>query len=336
MTWARTLWWTVVLALAAPAAVLTGLRLSQDLGSGVNTGWAIRAVSFTPLAVVPYVLVLILLVTAAFRAGPGIGPTSLLRYAGIAVTVVALALHSWWFAPALIGGQPDRAEGSQSLRVLSLNLLGGEADAQQVIRMARRDEVDVLVLTEATPQAVSALTKAGLERRWPHRAGAAAGGAAGTIVASRYPVTDEQELPTRFGTWRMTLAAPDGDLSLIAAHPTPPTRRGDWADDLSVLVAAAHDGPDLIVGDLNATPDHRPIRLLADAGLRSASERANAGWAPTWPANGRFFGLPPLVQIDHVLTGPSLTVLEVETHQVSGTDHLAVRATLAEATRDDD
>ena len=44
------------------------------------------------------------------------------------------------------------------------------------------------------------------------------------------------------------------------------------------------DDADLVVGDLNATPDHAPIRELADAGWRDAAELANEGWLPTWPA----------------------------------------------------
>ena len=70
---------------------------------------------------------------------------------------------------------------------------------------------------------------------------------------------------------------------------------------------------------------HAPLRRLVDDGYRDAVEESNSGWQPTWPANGLFVGLPgPLVQIDHVLTGPGLRAASARTLPVDGTDHRAL------------
>ena len=100
-----------------------------------------------------------------------------------------------------------------------------------------------------------------------------------------------------------------------------------------MLAAAVASDADLVVGDLNATTDHAPMRRLADAGFRSATELANEGWQPTWPAHGRTsllgIPLPHLVQIDHVLLGPSLAAVGTHTLDIPGTDHRALVAEVA-------
>ena len=111
-----------------------------------------------------------------------------------------------------------------------------------------------------------------------------------------------------------------------------PVDPAGWrADHAAILKQAEDDHADLIVGDLNATADHEPMRQLDDAGYRDAGEVSNVGWQPTWPANhvGVFPLLPPLVRIDHVLIGDRLASLGTRTVDVDGTDHLALLATVA-------
>jgi len=98
-----------------------------------------------------------------------------------------------------------------------------------------------------------------------------------------------------------------------------------------ILQQAEADHADLIVGDMNATPDHDVMRRLDDAGYRDAGEVSNEGWQPTWPANhvGILPSLPPLVRIDHVLIADSMASLGTKTVDIDGTDHLALVATVA-------
>jgi endonuclease/exonuclease/phosphatase family metal-dependent hydrolase len=116
-----------------------------------------------------------------------------------------------------------------------------------------------------------------------------------------------------------------------AVHPTYPVDATGWTHEQAVIVRAVTDGqPDLVLGDFNATADHRSLRTLADRGYRDVGELANDGWHPTWPGGGKYdvVGLP-LAQIDHVLVGQRLAALGMSTHAVPGSDHRAVVANVA-------
>ena len=83
----------------------------------------------------------------------------------------------------------------------------------------------------------------------------------------------------------------------------------------------------LIVGDFNATWQNLGFRRLLGGGLTDgAAARAHAfdmTWSQTMPV------LPPLVRIDHVLTGAGLTVTRISTGAGPGSDHRLLRATVA-------
>ena len=106
-----------------------------------------------------------------------------------------------------------------------------------------------------------------------------------------------------------------------------------YPNSAPIRAAVASGAPDLVVGDFNATPDHSPMRALADAGYRAVAELANEGWQPTWPANGIFrvhgLPLPRFAPIDHVLVGERLAALGSSTVALDGTDHRAVVAEVA-------
>ncbi|NYG56489.1 endonuclease/exonuclease/phosphatase family protein [Nocardioides perillae] len=305
--------------------------LGVTLARASQTGWgpAVRAASFAPLALPAYaVLALAALVTAARRRR---------RLRTLAAAVVLLALtgvHAAWVAPQLVGAPAVVPDGTPRLRLLALNLLGGGADPQRVVTEAERGDADVLVLSEVTPDALARLDAAGAASRWPHRAGEPGEWVTGTVVLSRVPLGPDRPLPTGFGSWVVDVRAPGGDLTLLATHPRPPIGDADaWAADHAVVLDAARAGVDVVAGDLNATPDHAPLHDYARVGLRSATELTGAGWAPTWPAQGRVgvgpLRAPRLVQIDHVLVGPELAVTDVRRVSVPGTDHSGVLAALA-------
>ena len=118
-----------------------------------------------------------------------------------------------------------------------------------------------------------------------------------------------------------------------AVHSRPPTGDvQDWlADHRAVRRAAAvSDAPTMIVGDLNATTDHRVLRELAGRGFRDAATAARSQWQPTWPADGevRLLGVPvpPILALDHVLVSDALHPVTTQSLRVDGTDHRALVA----------
>src|SRR5690606_18340590 len=114
-------------------------------------------------------------------------------------------------------------------------------------------------------------------------AGAAAPGASGTMVLSRYPLASVNELPMALGGWTMTVSHPQGPVGVVAAHTVRPQEGVDrWHADHDLVRSAALElgetagAPVVVLGDLNATPDHSVLDEYADAGLRRASRVAGS------------------------------------------------------------
>ena len=314
--------------LLVPALLLTTARM-LDLPGGT---W-VRLVSFTPYALVLYAVALLLLLLAWWR-GRGFwrGTARLL----VVVSLLGVVVHAFWASGPYVGTPSAEAAGKVRLHVMTSNLRFGQASTARVVEVAVADDVDVLVLQEVTAQAVSGLEGAGLRQALPHRAGSAAEGPAGTMVFSRYPLRHVRKLGTFLGSYAMDVRTPAGRVHLIAAHPRPPV--GDvsgWRGDQGVLrhAARATAAPTMIVGDLNATMDHLPMRTLVGIGFEDAATQADSQWQPTWPAAGEVsrlgFSVPSLVPIDHVLLSSGLRALRTESVTVEGTDHRALVATVA-------
>jgi endonuclease/exonuclease/phosphatase family metal-dependent hydrolase len=318
----RVLFWVGAVVLAVPALTLTVARAVDS-----DNGTMIRIEAFTPLALPLYAALLVLLVLLAVGAVRGpVGRTPRLVTALLALT--GLAVHTWWFAPQVVGANPAPAQGAERITVMNANLYKGRADAQELVDAVHDNHVDILVLEETTSPLLEELDGLGLADLLPYRAGEPGYYAVGTMILANQPLTDPVRLRTTFEGWEARFGA----LTVLGAHPVAPVDPEGWrADHAAILKQAAADHADLIVGDLNATPDQEPMRRLGDAGFRDAAELANEGWQPTWPANhvGVFPLLPAVVRIDHVLLDDTMASLGTHTVHIKGTDHLALVATVA-------
>jgi endonuclease/exonuclease/phosphatase (EEP) superfamily protein YafD len=313
--------WVAVVAVLAPAALLTFTRVVEPSG-----GFWIRLEAFTPLAIVLYgaalaVLVIRVLVERRWR--------SAVPFVAV-VVAVGLAAHCWWFAPQVTGANPPPEQGADPLTVMTANLLRGEGDGIDVVRTASEEHVDLLVVQEITAADLADMERAGVGDLLPYRVGEPNGAVRGTMVFSRAALGAAQRVPTRNDSWIVTM----GDLVVMALHPSAPTSPDSWRHDHATIARAVDDvDPDLVVGDFNATADHAPMRRLADAGYRDVGELANQGWQPTWPANGVVdllgLPLPSVAQIDHVLVGSRMAAVSMRTAAIPGSDHRAVVAEVA-------
>jgi endonuclease/exonuclease/phosphatase family metal-dependent hydrolase len=83
----------------------------------------------------------------------------------------------------------------------------------------------------------------------------------------------------------------------------------------------------LVVGDFNATWNNRGFRAIISTGLTDAAAARGESLDMTW---SQFtFPLPPLIRIDHVLTGPGVVVTSIHTEPGPGSDHRALLAQVA-------
>lgn len=240
----------------------------------------------------------------------------------VVVTVVVVAVA----APSFVSA---KASGT-SVRVMSMNMQFGRADAWEIVELARRD-VDILAVQEMTPKAAERLSAAGLDAILPYRFIDPQRGPKGIGLWSRLPLTDTAliegyEMPAVIG--RVEIAGVAVHPAVASIHlmpPWPPPVRA-WRHDIGVLpntlsdlARAAGDGAVLAAGDFNSTNDMREFRGLLTGGYRDAAEQAGVPFAPTYPAD-RF---TPVIAIDHVLTR-NATGERVETARVRGTDHMAL------------
>ncbi len=312
----------VVALLLGPAIALTVVRWLQP-----EAGRAVRMISFTPLAIPVYAVAMLLLVAALVVAVRHRRSRVLVAVPAL-VAAAGLVVHLVWYSPQLLGENPAAAADGATYRVLSANLYEGRADVAGLVGQALASRADVLVAAEVSPEALAAMDEAGLAELLPYRIGRPAGTVEGTMVFARQPITEPERVATTHQSWAVTIG---GRLRLLAAHPVAPVRPGAWRRDHARLLAAARAyDADLVVGDLNATADHEPVQRLVAAGYRDAAELTNQGWQPTWPANGltpvQGLRLPPLVAIDHVMVSDRWAVVDLQTLDLAGTDHLALLA----------
>ncbi len=321
---ARGLFWLAAAVLGIPALGLTVVRLVDS-----DVGTMIRVQSFTPFGIPLYAALLLLLAFGVVRRPAG---RRTRRFLGALAALAGLGLHLWWFSPQVVGDTPAPGAHASTLTVMNANIYANKGDPVQLVEEARRANVDVLVVQEITEWALSRMdNEAGLAQLLPYRIGTPDGGVAGTMVFANQRLGTPERLPTMFQGWRVAV----GSLTLVAAHPVAPvapTGADQWRSEHRMILEAAVDAEaDLIVGDLNASPDHSVMRDYDDAGYRDTAELDNQGWQPTWPANhaGIIPWLSPVVRIDHVLVGPELTATDSWTVDIEGTDHLAVVAAVA-------
>ncbi|AXJ11752.1 endonuclease [Arthrobacter sp. PM3] len=317
-----TAWLVLALLAAAPVAVLSVFR-------AVPGAWprlVVQLLSFTPWLAVP--------------AAAGVAFASLSRRAWLfATTTALLALQLFWiFAPGLARSAPGAATRRVELKVMNINALHGEADAAAIVRLVRDNGIGLLAVEEHTPALEERLDAAGLAGLLPHRVSRPAARASGTAVFSVHPLELTGMVPDSqfvMPTVRLRPVLGDGSatVEVTVVHAKPPVDAGvtRWRQDLAALgKVAARPGNVVLIGDFNATYDHAEFRqLLAGDGGRPLADvgvAAGSRLIPTWPMDG----LPlPGITIDHIVTSTEIQGSAYAVHQVPGTDHAAVVATLS-------
>ncbi|WP_211304202.1 endonuclease/exonuclease/phosphatase family protein [Umezawaea tangerina] len=245
--------------------------------------------------------------------------------AGMVVLLVAVVLVAA-VAPRAFPDSRPNGVGTE-VRVMSVNLLLGEADAVGVVAAVRSNQVDVLALQELTQEAVLALDRAGLREVLPNRLFQPEVEGYGSGIASRYGLTAKTLTPPSGMRQVGALVDLPGsqDIEVLSVHSTPPVVPSGpeaWQRELAGLPNRDVNGPPrVLAGDFNATLDHVGLRRLLANGYVDAGDEVGAGLEPTWPS-GRFW--PPPVTLDHVLVDNRCPVDTYGVITIGGTDHRAV------------
>jgi len=223
--------------------------------------------------------------------------------------------------------RPQPAARGPVLRVLTLNLLHGQADPGAVVARVRAARADVLFVQELTKDAATRLKQAGLDDLMPHARLELRRGSLGSGIYARFPLSEGPAVaPIRAAQPTALAELPGGKaVELVCVHPAAPAvRRGGadrWRTELAALPPPG-ELPRVLAGDFNATLDHAVFRDVLRLGYADAALQAGNALAPTW-------GLPDkgaVLTLDHVLVDRGCAVLASSVHVVPGTDHRAVYA----------
>jgi endonuclease/exonuclease/phosphatase (EEP) superfamily protein YafD len=307
----------IYLAAVLAAAAVAGSVLRHVRGHGpVSLGFIASA----PYLVLGAPLALVVLV---------IGRQWLGAVLAAALTAVLLVPY----VPLYVATTPPR--DGRALMVMTANLRLGLARPDAVVAEVREHRVEVLMLQELTLDEQDRLVAAGLDELLPYRESLPGDGAAGTGLWSRYPLRDV-EFPTgytfAFVVARVAVPGMSPAPTAVALHMAGPVpNAGAWTRDIDrlpeTLRSLAHEGPVLVGGDFNATPDVVQFRNILSLGYRDAADQAGAGITRSFPSD-RWY--PPLIAIDHVVTRDAVAT-SVRTIEIPGSDHraLLVAVTLA-------
>jgi endonuclease/exonuclease/phosphatase (EEP) superfamily protein YafD len=311
----RRIVWTVVLWLSLiPAAIWLLAR-----AFGWDSGFWVQFLAFTP-----YV--------AMWTLIPAVGALIARRWAAAAVAALIAFGFGWATVPRVVADADKGPSAGVELRVMTSNMLFGGADATEIVRLVRENDIDVLAVQEFTERGQQALKAAGLEQLLPYNQLAPEWGASGSGLYSRYGFA-EQASRRNDGGFQQAHAVVQvpgaGTVYVESVHPLAPASRDmlpGWSADLGDQVPAEGGLPKVLLGDFNATLDHKPLRDLIDTGYRDAADTVGKGWIATW---GPYDGDPiPPVTIDHVLADVRIGVKDVQVHNVKDSDHRAVIAWL--------
>ncbi|MEU8611000.1 endonuclease/exonuclease/phosphatase family protein [Actinoplanes sp. NPDC048791] len=311
----RAVWHVLLWLLVLPGAAWVLLRLS-----GWERGALVQFLAFTP-----YV--------AAWSVVPMIAALATRRWLAATVATVTFALFAVAVLPRALADSDRGPQGGVALHVMTSNMLFGNADAASIVKLVRDNDVAVLAVQEFSPNGQRNLAAAGLGELLPYSSLGGEFGASGSGLYSRFPITDPGVRRNGGGfNQAYGTVQPPGAVAVTveSAHPLAPASLemlDGWRDDLDAEPRPDPNGaPRILLGDFNATLDHKALRDLIGDGYRDAADAAGQGLVGTW---GPYDGDPlPPVTIDHVLADRRLGVGAVSVHGIPDSDHRAIIATL--------
>jgi endonuclease/exonuclease/phosphatase (EEP) superfamily protein YafD len=267
------------------------------------------------------------------------------------VLLGALVGRRWWMAgaaacicaaqvvyvaPEVLASTPVPAVTAHEpkVRLFDANVYQKNYSMAGYVRQLRAYRPDILIMEESLPGDWGQLDRAGVLATLPHQFKIQCCGSRGFIVASRYPLgrITVSYVDGLAYLIRTTVALPGRTVDLWVVHTTAPVNPdwNDWnleLDGVYEQLVRYHPRPLLMVGDFNASWGNRGFRAILSTGLTDAAAARGQPFAFTW---SQLLGvLPPVVRIDHVITGGALTVTAIATHPGPGSEHRDLTATVA-------
>ncbi len=268
----------------------------------------------------PQLTLLLLLTGAAYVAA--------VRGVSGAVFLAAGLVNVFAIVPLFLSDPPASEPGAPELRVVSFNVQASNPDRAEVMDYLAVSSADVVFLLESSFEWENAVRRADLP--YVMAAAVPSDRSFGITYLAR-PGLRTRPIPLDLNFSRalgVQVDVGDETVAILALHPLSPTSgsRSAARDDLLEAAAAwleAHDGLEVVVGDLNASPWSHAFRsLVRRADLRNTMR--GHGLQPSWPVG---WG-PLMIPIDHALVGEGLVATERRTGPALGSDHRPLEVTV--------
>jgi endonuclease/exonuclease/phosphatase (EEP) superfamily protein YafD len=318
--WARHTAAVITLALIGRLAVVVLFLpvLARLARLDRRNGLVAMLVTFLPWLLVP--------AAALVVVGAAIGDWLLAAMAGFLALFVAVWARPEWARPSEDVAVPN----GPIFTVATANIWEKTPDVTSLLAYIDGREPDVVALQEVHQRHEERLADSGLAARRPHRVPMEAGVERQTVVLSRIPFVSAERINASFTPYLAVVVDIDGlEVTILAIHPPPPsTSFAAWRSDFVLLaeLVRSHEGPLVVLGDCNATLQHRFLRDVLDAGLRDAHLVRGRGLGWTW-RHARYPG-PPL-RLDRVMVTKEIDVVSIRVGEPNGSDHSPVFVELA-------
>lgn len=280
-------------------------------------------------------------------------PLALLRGAGALrlLLVACCVVGGARFAPRVTAPAPVVVADAPRVTVMNWNMFiaNGEREAARQFLLSRPAEI--VALQEVDERWLAA--EPALARVYPHRSPPFVGGAREVAVLSTYPIVEYHPFEVRgvgsasvAGLWVRLKVGGGRTLAVATAHPVPPATAeppcgrplcyAPYLRDAQLRQIRAavepllgRGEPLLLLGDFNVTEREPAYRELT-AGLRDAHVVAGRGLGLTWRPYALMGREWPVLRIDYLLSGPTVTPLHTAVDcRPRGSDHCAVFGTFA-------
>lgn len=314
--------------------VVVGIMIIRQLpASTANSGFMPLIVSFVPwLAIISVVIALF-----AFA-----WHRRLLALVSIICILLQIFWHIGYIKPSTtISQAAQTAVASATInttdryaRIMTFNTHIGTANVNQIVQTVKEQHVEVLALQEMSQGFIQRLEAAGISKLLPYSVIASTkhgdnGGVNGLWTAQAQSDVNSNLIPTEASS--IPAASITLGTTIVrfgSVHPNSPTRgqQSVWSAGLGTISSLKnYDHTYVLMGDFNSTWDHPSFRSLLGSTFVDSSEQAGEGFHMTYPANSK---IPPLIEIDHIVHTSGVKVGDIETVQISQSDHRALVATL--------
>jgi endonuclease/exonuclease/phosphatase (EEP) superfamily protein YafD len=242
-----------------------------------------------------------------------------------------------YVAPEVLASNPLPAvvRSEPTIRLFDANVYNRNFSMAGYVTQLRSYDPDVLTMEETYAGDWGQLTSAGVLAGLPYEFKIQCCGSRGFLIASRYPLRDVKVSSVNGLAYliRTRLALPGRAIDFWVVHTTAPVNPdwNNWNLELNGVYQALqkyHPRPLVMDGDFNATWGNRGFRAILSTGLTDAAAARGQPFSFTW--SQLVDHLPPLIRIDHVLTGgDDVNVTTIATHDGPGSEHRDITATVA-------